>query len=134
MTRVFVDTSALVVLLDRDDARHEATAAAFDGLADADLVTHGYVIAETIAVVRRRLGVEGLTALIDGLLPAIEVLAVEPGSHQAALDRYRRSLPTGTSFVDSVSLDMIRDHDLSVVFALDPDLATPGVTILPAEA
>jgi len=52
-----VDTSALIALLDRADPRHEAVRSTFLDLADRELVTHGYVVAETLAVARRRFGV-----------------------------------------------------------------------------
>lgn len=131
--RVFVDTSALVTLLDRDDPRHGDTRAAFADLADAELVTHGYVIAETIAVCRRRFGVDATMTVIDDLLPVIDLLPVDPTTHGAALARYRASLPSGTSFVDQVSLEVIERDEITAAFALDPDLARPGVMLIPAQ-
>ena len=50
MSRILVDTSALLALLDADDARHVLVRATFADRPDDDLVTHGYVIAESIAV------------------------------------------------------------------------------------
>jgi predicted nucleic acid-binding protein len=130
--RVFVDTSALLTLLDREDPRHDQTRAAFADLADAELVTHGYVIAETIAVTRRRFGVEGTATLIGDLLPVIDLIPVEPLVHVAAQARYHASLPSGTSFVDQVTLEVIEREGITAAFAIDPDLARPGVTLLPA--
>jgi predicted nucleic acid-binding protein len=131
VSRVFVDTSALLTLLDRADPRHEAARECLLGLADADLVTHGYVVAESLAVARRRFGVDGAIALIDDLLPAIDVLAVEPTLHEAALSRYRGSLPSGTSFVDQVSLALISRDGIETAFALDDDFATAGIRLIP---
>lgn len=130
--RVFVDTSALLTLLDRADPRHDRTRAAFAGLANAELVTHGYVIAETIAVTRRRFGVRGTATLIDDILPVIALVPIDPSVHGVAQARYRASLPSGTSFVDQVSLGVIEREGITAAFALDPDLARPGVTIVPA--
>lgn len=132
VSRVFVDTSALLTLLDRADPRHEPARAAFEALADDELVTHGYVVAETIAVTRRRFGVEGVMTLLDDLLPVIEIVPVEPAMHATAQARYRESLPSGTSFVDRVSLAVIERDSITTAFALDPDLAGPGLTLLPA--
>ena len=132
VSRVFVDTSALLALLDRADPRHGSARTAFERLADEELVTHGYVVAETIAVTRRRLGVEGVITLLDDLLPIIEVVPVEPGLHASAQARYRESLPSGTSFVDRVSLAVIERDGIAMAFALDPDLVGPGLTLLPS--
>jgi len=129
---VFVDTSALIALLDRGDPRHEAATGTFMDLADRELVTHGYVVAETLAVVRRRFGVDGVVALLDDLLPVIAVLPVEPALHATAQTRYRASLPSGTSFVDQVSFEVMAREAIETAFALDADFLTAGVAVVPA--
>lgn len=132
MSRVFVDTSALLTLLDRSDARHEAARACLEGLADAELVTHGYVVAESMAVVRRRFGVDGAITLLDDLLPAIDVHAVDAAVHAAAIARYRASLPSGTSFVDQVSFEFMARETIDAAFAFDADFVSAGVTVIPS--
>jgi predicted nucleic acid-binding protein len=129
---VFVDTSALIALLDRADPRHEAVRATFMDLADRELVTHGYVVAETLAVARRRFGVDGVVALLDDLLPVIAVLPVEPALHASAQARYRASLPSGTSFVDQVSFEVMAREAIETAFALDSDFLNAGVAVVPA--
>ena len=131
VSRVFVDTSALLAFLDADDPRHEATRSAFRDLADHELVTHGYVVAESIAVTRRRFGVEGAIALLDDLLPVISLLPVDIELHTTAQARYRASLPSATSFVDQVSLVVIEREAIDTVLALDPDFAAAGVAVMP---
>ncbi len=131
MSRVFVDTSALLTLLDRADPRHDAARACFLDLADVDLVTHGFVVAEALAVAGRRFGVEGALALIDDLLPAIDVVAVEPAAHAAAMSRYRASLPSGTSFVDQVSLELMTREAVDTAFVFDADFAAMGIQVIP---
>lgn len=131
MTRVFVDSSALLTLLDRADPRHESARICLQGLADADLVTHGYVVAESLAVARRRFGVDGAVALIDDLLPAIEVVTVTSSIHAAALARYRGSLPSGASFVDHVSLELMAREAIETAFVFDNDFAVVGVKVIP---
>jgi predicted nucleic acid-binding protein len=96
-----------------------------------DLLTHGYVVAESIAVARRRFGVEGAKALIDDLLPIIELVPVEPAMHAAARAPYRAALSSGTSFVDHISLAVIAHERVDAVFALDTDLASPGIALKP---
>lgn len=95
-------------------------------------MSHGYVVAETIAVTRRRLGTDATVALIDDLLPVIEVLPVGPGEHASALARYRASLPSATSFVDQVSFQIIDREQIATAFVLDADFAATGVDMLPA--
>ena len=131
MTRVLVDTSALVAFLDVDDPRHADVVSAYRALAYDDLVTHGYVIAESLAVTRRRLGVDATISLLDDVLPTIELLPVDEATHARAQQRYRASLPAGRSFVDQVSLAVIEREGIERAFALDPDLAAGGVELVP---
>lgn len=131
MSRVFVGSSALLTLMDRADPRHDAARGCLLGLADADLMTHGYVVAASLAVARRRFGVDGAIALIDDLLPVIDVLTVEPAVHTAALTRYRASLPSGTSFVDQVSLELMSREAIETAFVFDSDFSTAGIRVIP---
>ena len=132
VSRIFVDTSALLAHIDADDLRHEAVRQEFAAHRDDELVTHGYVVAEALAVARRRFGVEGVIAVLDDLLPAIVILAVEPSLHATAQSRYRASLPSGTSFVDQVSFAVIERDAIETAFALDPDFAAAGIAVVPA--
>ncbi len=131
MSRVFVDTSALIAHLDADDLRHAQVCSAFAAFESDDLVTHGYIVAESIAVARRRLGTDAVIALVDEVLPAIELLAVEAGVYAAALSRYRESLPTGTSFVDHLSFEVMAREGIGIAFALDADFGSAGVLVVP---
>jgi predicted nucleic acid-binding protein len=133
VSRVFVDTSALLVHLDGDDPRHRSVRDAFAAHARDEFVSHGYVVAESIAVARRRFGVEGAITVIDELLPLLEILPIEPAVHSAALAAYRASLPTGTSFVDQVSFQVIAHEGIAVAIVLDPDFHGTGVSIEPAQ-
>ncbi|MBA2634364.1 MAG: PIN domain-containing protein [Chloroflexi bacterium] len=128
---MFVDTSALLALLDGDDVRHEGVQAACAQRADDDLVTHGYVVAESLAVTRRRLGIGGVVALMDDVLPSIEVLPVDLELYVEAQRRYRAALPSGVSFVDRISLTLIEREEITMALVLDPDFARAGLEVLP---
>ena len=84
---VFVDTSALMALLDANELRHQATARAWKRLLDEDaaLVTSSYVLVETYALTQRRLGLDAVRALTADLLPLITVDWVDESVHVAAL-------------------------------------------------
>jgi len=132
VSRLFVDTSALIAHLDGADPRRPSVDTVLTDHADDEFVTHGYVVAEALAVARRRLGVEAAVALIDDVLPGITILPVDPATYASALAAYRTSLPSATSFVDQVSLEVVAREAITAVFALDADLARPGITLLPA--
>jgi uncharacterized protein len=123
---VVVDTSALFALLDRRDANHPAAAAFWADPDDEDLVTHAYVVVESVALVRARLGAAAVGALVDELLPAIRVEMVDRPLHEASLADLRR-IGGGTSLVDWVTLAFAARHGIVRALAFDADLETAGL-------
>ena len=62
---IFVDTSALIAVLDRDEARHTQAFQLWDQLlqGEATLLTTNYVLLETAAVIQRRVSVTPVRVL-----------------------------------------------------------------------
>lgn len=123
---VVVDTSALFALLDRRDAHHVAAVAFWTDPDDEDLVTHAYVVIESVALVRSRLGPAAVVALLDDLLPGIRVEMVDRPLHETSLADLRR-IGGGTSLVDRVTLAFAARHGIGRAFAYDADLAVAGL-------
>lgn len=129
MTKVFVDTSALLAILDEDDRVHDVAARTYAYLLDAaDLVTHNYVLAEATELIRRRLGREHAIRLIDHHLPSIGTIWVEEATHAAALEAWR-ARSASISFVDEVSFLVMRRHAIQDALAFDRDFETAGFTL-----
>lgn len=124
---VFVDTSALYALVDADDAMSSRAQSALPLLRDAErLVTHNYVIAETISLVQRRLGFAALRALVDRLFPVIDVEWVSQELHAHAMSALLASGRRGTSFVDWLSFELMRRVHITRAFAFDRDFEAQG--------
>lgn len=134
--RVFVDTSALYALLDRDDANHEAARETWARLlADpggADLVTHKYVLVEVLALVQRRLGVSAARVLVGDLLPVVRVVWVDEDVHARAVAALCAAGHHDVSLVDQVSFAVMSDLGLDHAFAFDEDFTRVGFRLLPA--
>jgi uncharacterized protein len=124
---VVVDTSAFFALLDRCDFNHASAVAFWTDPDDEDLVTHAYVLVESVALVRARLGAEAVEALVDDILPAIRVEMVDRPLHEASLADLRR-IGGGTSLVDRVTLAFAARHGIGRAFAYDADLAAEGLS------
>ena len=64
---VFVDTSAIYAVFDRDDVNHPRARAAWEQLLrdSGSLLTSNYVLLEAGTLLQRRLGLQALRALFD---------------------------------------------------------------------
>lgn len=127
---VFVDTSALYALLDADDDGYDRALRGRDAIVDDMLVTHGYVVAETISLVRRRLGPEAAVRVIEELLPALDIVDVDAQLREAATHAFRAAVRSSISFVDQTSFVFMRRHEIVRAWALDADFATAGFELI----
>ena len=79
MARVFVDTSAIYALIDKDDVRHRDSRAGFDRLKKSrsePLITN-FIVAECHALLLARLGADLARAWLLGNVWPVERLTVE---------------------------------------------------------
>lgn len=124
--RIFVDTSALLALLDEDDRFHRDAAETLRAIGPAaELVTHNYVHVEALALARRRLGGAAVGRLVSDLLPRLATIWVDEALHGVAL----AAVSTGTgsiSLVDRVSLEVMRREGIDQAFAFDADFEAQG--------
>lgn len=129
----FVDTSGLYALLDRDDAFHERAGTCWRGLSEqqAPLVTHNYVLVETIALTHRRLGPVAVRALKDDVFPVISVFWVDEGLHNAAMTALIAAARQDISLVDWVSFEAMRLRGVQRAFTFDRHFLDQGFTVLP---
>ena len=123
---VFVDTSAVYALLDAGDSNHEQAVRASERLLGEELVTHGYVVVELVSLVRRRLGPDAATRLIDDVLPALDITDVNAALRSRALAAFRAATGSAISLVDRTSFEFMRERGIRRVWAMDSDFASEG--------
>jgi predicted nucleic acid-binding protein len=126
---VFVDTSAWYALIAERDKNHGEASRVFGELASRRerLITHNYVLVETLALLQRRLGMEAARLFISDLMPVAETEWIQPSLHDIALAAFIES-GRDVSFVDHVSFALMRARGVSAVFAFDEDFTTHGFT------
>jgi predicted nucleic acid-binding protein len=130
---VFVDTSALYAVLDRDDANHEMAAAEWRRLLESgvSMLVSNYILVETTALVQHRLGMAAVRALTDSMEPVLDVEWVtredHDGARAALLAANRRRL----SLVDCTSFVIMRRLGVFRAFAFDQHFAEQGLGLQP---
>ncbi len=123
---VIVDTSAVFALLDEDDHAHRRADEYWRVTRAAGLITHAYVVSESIALLRLRMGWAAVEAFLDAVLPLIRVQMVDRVLHDSALTAFRAQ-HGGTSFVDHVTIAFARREGITEAFAFDRDLEAAGL-------
>ena len=129
---VFVDTSALLAVLDAGDEFHPAARKIWEDLLQRseDLFCTSYVLVECFALVQNRLGIEAVRVLVEDVLPVIRVHWVSPEEHQAGVSALLTAGRRDLSLVDCVSFDTMRRQSVADAFAFDQDFADQGFQLL----
>lgn len=131
---VFVDTSAMYALVDRDDAMHEVAAQTFRFLVNGErLVSHNYVLLEAIALTQRRLGLEAVRDLNDRLVPLIDIRWIDPEDHRAAAEAMLAAGRKRVSLADWASFALMRRYRVDLAFTFDRDFAGQGFELIPPQ-
>ena len=130
----FVDTSALYALLSASDMNHEwAEAQWLQWVGDsAELILSNYILLETTALVRRRLGMQALRQFYDLLLPVMDTYWVSEEMHQKGMRLLFVSDQRQLSLVDCVSFVVMAELGVTTAFTFDQHFAQAGFTVLPA--
>ncbi len=133
MRGAYLDTSALLPLLDADDHDHARVVSVLEevGRRRLRLVTSSYTLVEAAALVRSRLGMDAFRALGKVVDRAVEVVWVDGELHRRAWIRAAAVGRRGPSLVDCVGFLVIEEHGLELAVAIDDHFSQLGVPILP---
>jgi len=132
LSRVFVDTSALLALLNRTDDSHVAAKKAFAKLTarQDSLVTTSYVLVETYALLARRFSLQAVHAFREDLAPLLDVVWVGSELHEQGVDTLLQRAKRTLSLVDVISFITARQQRVQAVFAYDRDFQEEGFELL----
>ncbi len=128
----FIDTSALLAVLDADDAYHARASRLWSDLVsgDEDLLTTSYVLVETFALAQARLGLSAARLLHDDVVPILRVVWVDEALHRAAATALLTAQRRQLSLVDCVSFEAMRRLGADRVFAFDRHFRQQGFTLV----
>ena len=129
----FVDTSALLAVLDADDAQHARAARAWGELVNGgdDLVTTSYVLVETCALTQARLGLGATRLLDEDIVPVLRITWVDETLHRTAMAALLTAQRRDLSLVDCVSFAVMRRLSIARAFAFDRHFRQQGFGLLP---
>jgi predicted nucleic acid-binding protein len=100
-------------------------------LAEERLVTHNYIVVESVAVARRKFEPAAARDLLELLIPLMEVVWVDEHTHAAAVSAFLGAVRRRTSLVDWVSFEVMRQRRISTAFAFDRDFRAQGFELVP---
>ena len=120
MLAAFVDSSALVSLVDRDDFTHRAAVDAYESLKSDGyrLFTSNHVVAETYDILASSLGHDVARSWLDEM--GLPVYVADSTDLEQARDRVISSR-TALNFNDALSVVIMQRLGVADAFAVDPD-------------
>jgi len=129
---VFLDTSALLAVLDADDRVHAKEKKVWKDLVGRAgiIISTSYVLVETFALAQHRLGIEAVRCLAEDILPIVRIHWVGEAEHRAGVTALLTAGRRELSLVDCVSFVVMRQLNLKKAFAFDRDFAAQGFETL----
>ncbi len=132
---IFLDTSAIYAMADQADPRHEVARTRFGKLiaAGEEILTHNYILVESMALLQSRLGLPTALKLArDAGVFLVEW--VDQVTHEEAVRQLARRGSRQASLVDQVSFLIMRRRGVQVAMAFDQDFVKAGYRIFEGPA
>ena len=132
---VFVDTSAILAVMDRSDNRHATAKRIWEDVLKGEntLVCHNYILVETSAVLTRRIGMDAAGAFERDVVPALRIVWVTGDVHEAAVGAHLAANRRSLSLVDCASFEIMRRTGVRTAFAFDPHFQEFGYELAGAD-
>ncbi|MGQ9804371.1 MAG: type II toxin-antitoxin system VapC family toxin [Anaerolineae bacterium] len=132
---IFVDTSAFLAVIDRDDRFHPQAREVWEEWLSrgAILITSNYVVLETTALLQNRIGMKAVGLFHTDVLPVIQQEWIEPDLHHRAVAALLAARRRDLSLVDCTSFELMRHLGIRVAFTFDRHFAEQGFEVLAPE-
>lgn len=134
MKTLFVDTSAFIALIDKDDQYHGTAKEFYQKLEPPfKLTTTNFVICETINFLRARLPLKYAVEFREDILSSkiISTIHVTPKIEDSAFSIMKAQKDKTYSFTDCTSFAVMNDLAISTSFTFDDHFKQIGFTVVP---
>ncbi|NJD69117.1 MAG: VapC toxin family PIN domain ribonuclease [Candidatus Methylomirabilota bacterium] len=129
---IFLDTSAIYAMADQADPQHERAKERFEALLDMGerILTHNYVLVETMALIQSRLGMTAALKLAHDCR-VFDIDWIDEATHGEAVRCLTESAKRRVSLVDQVSFLVMRRRGVRTALAFDQDFEREGFQVFP---
>jgi predicted nucleic acid-binding protein len=133
---IFVDTSGWVALADSADPDHRRVLAEYVRIRKGRYgvqVTSNYILAETLTMLKPRIGVDRTSEFVDllGKSRDVQTVWIEPVHHRAAVELMLTHADKKWSLVDCSSFVVMRGLQIAPSLTLDRNYVEAGFARLP---
>jgi uncharacterized protein len=130
---IFIDTAALLALLNANDKFHEPARQTWFEILSSDsfLFSSNYIILETSTLLQHRFGLDAVRLFETDILPVIQVTWIDEAIHQQAVGALLVANRRNLSLVDCTSFGIMRQLGLETVFSFDPHFQEQGFKVIP---
>jgi predicted nucleic acid-binding protein len=130
---VFVDTSAILAVLNANDRHHAAVKSVWEKLLlEGDqLYVNNYVLIESFALLQSRFGLEAVRLFQGDMLPVMETVWVDEVTHNPAVSALSAANRRSLSLVDCASFETMRQLGIALAFTLDNHFKEQGFEVIP---
>lgn len=131
---IFLDTSAVFALANNKDEHHEEAKRAFASAwrAGEQIVTHGYVLCESAALLHNRLGHASALSFLK-TVSNYSVRWISQELHAEAVEEFAIRQKPGLSFVDVTSFLVMRREGITSYLGYDKHFEEEGFTQVVAQ-
>jgi predicted nucleic acid-binding protein len=130
---IFLDTSAIYAWTDAADPNHHASVRRLQAILERreELLTHNYVVVESLALLQARLGI-GVAVKLARDSASFVIDWVDNDLHESGIRALEQSRKRRVTLVDHISFLVMKRRRLSVAFAFDPDFVSAGFRLFEA--
>lgn len=135
MTALFIDTSAFIALIDKDDQYHAQAREFYQKKLSPPfkLTTTNFVVCETINFLRARLPLKYAVEYRDDIITSkiVSIIHITPDMEISAFNVMKRHKDKNYSFTDCTSFVVMKELSITTSFTFDEHFRQMGFAVFP---